>query len=81
MEKNTFFFKKDNEIYESIVLVRKLLTALESRLGDLDALIKKADAEKRRKERLAFVNKSLNKALPTSSPNKKPVQPKPYISR
>jgi len=47
-------------------------------LGEFDALLKKADAERRRKERLAFVNKSLNKALP-STPSKKP-QKKPYIS-
>ena len=56
------------------------MSALEERLGELDQLVKKADAERRRRERLEFVNKSLNKALPTT-PSKKPVPKKPYISR
>lgn len=63
-----------------IFFFRSLVTALEDRLGELDAIIKKAEAEARRKERLAFVNKSLSKSLPTS-PNKKPHEKKPYISR
>ena len=45
---------------------KSLLTSLTDKLGELDVLLKKTEAERRRKERLAFVNKSLSKALPTS---------------
>merc|ERR1711872_63137 len=57
---------------------KSLLSSLEERLVEFEVILKKADAEKRRKERLDFVNKSLNKALPTT-PIKKP-EKKPYIS-
>merc|ERR1712203_730878 len=49
---------------------KSLLSELGSKLEELDVLLKKTEAERRRKERLAFVNKSLSKALPTSSPKK-----------
>merc|ERR1711872_725757 len=49
---------------------KSLLSSLETKLTELDSLLKKTEAERRRKERLAFVNKSLSKSLPTSSPKK-----------
>merc|ERR1719483_1702938 len=48
---------------------KKLLSSLEDKLTEVDFLLKKTEAERRRKERLDFVNKSLSKALP-SSPKK-----------
>ena len=60
-------------------MIRTLLSALEERLKDFDVIAKKADAEKRRKERLEFVNKSLNKALPSAaSATKKPLKKSSY---
>ena len=53
---------------------KSLLSELGDKLGELDILLKKTEAERRRKERLAFVNASLNKALPTSP--KKTATPK-----
>ena len=38
-----------------------MLSELGSKLDELDVLLKKTEAERRRKERLAFVNKSLSK--------------------
>ena len=40
---------------------KSLLSELGSKLDELDVLLKKTEAERRRKERLAFVNKSLSK--------------------
>ena len=40
---------------------KSLLSELGSKLDELDILLKKTEAERRRKERLAFVNKSLSK--------------------
>ena len=40
---------------------KSLLSELGSKLEELDVLLKKTEAERRRKERLAFVNKSLSK--------------------
>jgi len=54
---------------------KKLLTSLDFKLTELDSLIKKTEAERRRKERLAFVNQSLSKSLPSSSPKKQPPKP------
>ena len=45
---------------------KTLLTALTDKLSELDSLLKKTEAERRRKERLAFINKSLSKTLPTT---------------
>merc|ERR1719330_906855 len=45
---------------------KKLLTSLTEKLSELDGLLKKTEAERRRKERLAFINKSLSKTLPTT---------------
>merc|ERR1712241_93242 len=59
---------------------KSLLSELGSKLEELDVLLKKTEAERRRKERLAFVNKSLSKALPTSSPSKKNEKKKVEIS-
>merc|ERR1719319_765601 len=59
---------------------KSLVSSLGSKLEELDVLLKKTEAERRRKERLAFVNQSLAKALPTQSPSKKAVAAKPEIS-
>merc|ERR1719192_2395277 len=45
---------------------KTLLTTLTDKLSELDSLLKKTEAERRRKERLAFINKSLSKTLPTT---------------
>merc|ERR1719412_738996 len=45
---------------------KTLLSALTDKLSELDSLLKKTEAERRRKERLAFINKSLSKTLPTT---------------
>ena len=57
----------------------KLLESLNAKLEDLDTIIKKTEADRRRKERLAFVNVNLSNVLP-STPPKKPVSKKPAIS-
>ena len=48
---------------------KSLLSCLTEKLTELDVLLKKTEAERRRKERLAFINKGLSRALP-SSPKK-----------
>ena len=45
---------------------KKLLTSLTDKLSELDVLLKKTEAERRRKERLAFIQKGLSKSLPTA---------------
>merc|ERR1712079_362496 len=45
---------------------KKLLSSLTDKLTELDSLLKKTEAERRRKERLAFINKGLSKTLPTA---------------
>merc|ERR1712242_673981 len=45
---------------------KSLLTSLTEKLTELDVLLKKTEAERRRKERLAFINKGLSRALPTA---------------
>merc|ERR1711936_433734 len=45
---------------------KTLLSSLTDKLAELDTLLKKTEAERRRKERLAFINKSLSKTLPTT---------------
>ena len=47
------------------------MSALEEQLSEYDVIFKKAEAERRRKERLEFVNKSLNKALPSNQGKQK----------
>jgi hypothetical protein len=42
---------------------KSLLSELGEKLGELDILLKKTEAERRRKERLAFVNQSLSKCV------------------
>merc|ERR1719150_2278955 len=46
---------------------KKLLSSLTDKLTELDSLLKKTEAERRRKERLAFINKGLSKTLPTAT--------------
>ena len=48
---------------------KKLLSSLTDKLTELDTLLKKTEAERRRKERLAFINKSLSKTLPSAQKN------------
>merc|ERR1712079_312293 len=45
---------------------KKLLSSLTDKLTELDSLLKKTEAERRRKERLAFINKGPSKTLPTA---------------
>ena len=45
---------------------KKLLSSLTDKLSELDTLLKKTEAERRRKERLAFIQKGLSKSLPTA---------------
>ena len=42
---------------------KSLVSSLGSKLEELDVLLKKTEAERRRKERLAFVNQSLAKSV------------------
>ena len=59
---------------------KSLVSTLEDKLSELDVLLKKTEAERRRKERLAFINKGLSRALPTQSPTKKAVTKKEMTS-
>ena len=60
----------------------KLLESLESRLADYEVLYKTKEAEIRRRERLAFVSKSLNKVIPKSNNKKSPAKaPQPKKQR
>ena len=59
---------------------KSLLTSLTEKLTELDVLLKKTEAERRRKERLAFINKGLSRALPSSPKKVVPKKESPRIS-
>merc|ERR1712130_800645 len=59
---------------------KSLLSSLTEKLTELDVLLKKTEAERRRKERLAFINKGLSRALPSSPKKAVPKKESPRIS-
>ena len=59
---------------------KSLLSCLTEKLTELDVLLKKTEAERRRKERLAFINKGLSRALPSSPKKTVPKKESPSIS-
>ena len=59
---------------------KKLLSSLTDKLSELDTLLKKTEAERRRKERLAFINKSLSKTLPSAQKSEVANKKEPAIS-
>ena len=56
---------------------KKLLTSLTEKLTELDGLLKKTEAERRRKERLAFIQKGLSKTLPSAQKQKEASKKEP----
>ena len=59
---------------------KKLLTSLTEKLTELDSLLKKTEAERRRKERLAFIQKGLSKTLPSAQKQKDANKKEPEFS-
>ena len=59
---------------------KKLLTSLTEKLTELDGLLKKTEAERRRKERLAFIQKGLNKNLPSAQKQKEASKKEPEFT-
>lgn len=59
---------------------KKLLTSLTEKLTELDGLLKKTEAERRRKERLAFIQKGLSKTLPSAQKQKEESKKEPEFT-